>query len=170
MIPEKQIWSRLHGLQKSSLAHSAPAQIYCNGRCDEHDRKKESLAVSESQDKGIAGGAESISAGLRKRSGIRLKLVCLGAANHDIDVLLVSSWNRLGRALSEVIDTMAYLKEQNVTVQSVKEEDISLDQALSFARFAAAMQIPDEALPEDTDVALSEDLEESEGFDMTQSF
>lgn len=99
-----------------------------------------------------------------------LKLVCLGAANHDIDVLLVSSWNRLGRALSEVIDTMAYLKEQNVTVQSVKEEDISLDQALSFAHFAAAMQIPDEALSEDADVALSEDLEESEGFDMTQSF
>ena len=99
-----------------------------------------------------------------------LELVCLGVANHDIDVLLVSSWNRLGRALSEAIDTMAYLKEQNVTVQSVKEEDISLDQALSFARFAAAMQIPDEALSEDTDAALSEDLEESESFDMTQFF
>lgn len=99
-----------------------------------------------------------------------LKRVRLGAANHDIEVLLVSSWTRLGRDLSEVIETMTYLREQNVAVQSIKEEDISLDQALSFARFAVAMQIPDEALSEDTDVALSEDLEESEGFDMTQSF
>ena len=99
-----------------------------------------------------------------------LKLVRLGVANHDIDVLLVSSWTRLGRDLSEVIDTMTYLKEQNVAVQSVKEEDITLDQALSFANFAATMQIPDEALSEGPAEASSEELEEAEPFDMTESF
>ena len=142
------------------------------------------MAVSESQDKGIAGGAESISAGLRKRVGYEvtdvaadyspsrssLKRVRLGAANHDIEVLLVSSWTRLGRDLSEVIETMTYLREQNVAVQSIKEEDISLDQALSFARFAVSMQIPDETLPEELDETPFEDQEESEGLDMTQSF
>lgn len=99
-----------------------------------------------------------------------LKLVRLGVANHDVEVLLVSSWSRLGRDLFEVIDTMTYLKEQDVAVQSVKEEDISLNQAISFARFAAAMQIPDEALSEDPDESPFEELEESESFDMTQPF
>lgn len=99
-----------------------------------------------------------------------LKLVRLAAENHDFEALLVSSWNRLGRGLSEIIDTMRHLKDQNVVVQSVKEKDISLDQALSFARFAAAMHIPDEALSEGPAEASSEGLEESEPFDMTQSF
>ncbi len=99
-----------------------------------------------------------------------LKRVRLGAANHDVEVLLVSSWSRLGRDLSEVIDTMAYLKDQNVAVQSVKERNMSLDQALSFARFAAAVQIPDEELSEDPDESPFEELEESEPLDMTQSF
>lgn len=99
-----------------------------------------------------------------------LKRVRLDAANHDIDVLLVSSWTRLGRDLSEAIDTMAYLTEQNVAVQSAKERNMSLDQTLSFARFAAAVQIPDEAPSEEPDEALSENQKESESFDMIQSF
>lgn len=99
-----------------------------------------------------------------------LKEVRLGAANHDFEVLLISSWNRLGRDLSETLDTMTDLKNQNIAVQSVKEKNLSLDRALSIARFAAAMQIPDETLPEEPDEAPSEDQEESEGFDMTQSF
>ena len=99
-----------------------------------------------------------------------LKYVRLDAANHDFEALLVSSWTRLGRDLSEAIETMACLKEQNVEVQSVKEQDISLDQALSFARFAAAMQIPDEIPSEEPDKAPSEGQAESASFDMTQSF
>lgn len=99
-----------------------------------------------------------------------LKLVRLGAANHDFEVLLVSSWTRLGRDLSEVIDTMACLKEQNVEVQSVKEQDISLDRALSFARFATTMQIPDEVPSEEPDKVPSEEQAESVSFDMTQFF
>ena len=99
-----------------------------------------------------------------------LKDVRLGAAKHDFEVLLIPSWNRLGRDLSEALDTMTDLKDQNIAVQSVKEENISLNRALSFARFAAAMQIPDETLPEELDETPFEDQEESEGLDMTQSF
>lgn len=99
-----------------------------------------------------------------------LKLVRLGAANHDIDVLLVSSWKRLGESLSEVIDTMTYLKDQNVAVHSAKEQDMSLDQALSFARYASAIQLPDEVLSEEADKSIVEAPEDSEPFDMTPSF
>ena len=81
-----------------------------------------------------------------------------------------SSWNRLGRDLSETLDTMTELKNQNIAVQSVKEKNLSLDRVLSIARFAAAMQLPDETLPEELDETPFEDQEESEGLDMTQSF
>lgn len=94
-----------------------------------------------------------------------LKLVRHAAANQDLQVLLVPSWKRLGETLSEIIDTMTYLKEQNVAVQSAKERDMSLDQALSFARFASTVHFPDE-----TDASISEAPEESDPFDMTQSF
>ena len=47
---------------------------------------------------------------------------------------------------------------------------MSLDRVLSIARFAAAMQLPDETLPEELDETPFEDQEESEGLDMTQSF
>lgn len=99
-----------------------------------------------------------------------LKYVRLGAAKHDFEVLLISSWNRLGRDLSETLDTMTELKNQNIAVQSVKEKNLSLDRVLSIARFAAAMQLPDETLPEELDETPFEDQEESEGLDMTQSF
>ena len=99
-----------------------------------------------------------------------LKYVRLGAAKHDFEVLLISSWNRLGRDLSETLDTMTELKNQNIAVQSVKEKNLSLDRVLSIARFAAAMQSPNETLPEELDETPFEDQEESEGFDMTQSF
>ena len=65
---------------------------------------------------------------------------------------------------------MTELKNQNIAVQSVKEKNLSLDRVLSIARFAAAMQIPDETLPEELDETPFEDQEESEGLDMTQSF
>ena len=65
---------------------------------------------------------------------------------------------------------MTELKNQNIAVQSVKEKNVTLDRALSIARFAAAMQIPDETLPEELDETPFEDQEESEGLDMTQSF
>ena len=68
------------------------------------------------------------------------------------------------------IDTMTELKNQNIAVQSVKEKNLSLDRVLSIARFAAAMQLPDETLPEELDETPFEDQEESEGLDMTQSF
>lgn len=99
-----------------------------------------------------------------------LKLVRLGASNHDFEVLLISSWNRLGRDLSDALDTMTHLKNQNVAVQSVKEKNMSLNRALSIARFAVTMQILDEAPSEGPDEASSEGLEKSEPFDMTQSF
>lgn len=65
---------------------------------------------------------------------------------------------------------MTELKNQNIAVQSVKEKNLSLDRVLSIARFAAAMQLPDETLPEELDETPFEDQEESEGLDMTQSF
>ena len=65
---------------------------------------------------------------------------------------------------------MTELKNQNIAVQSVKEKNLSLDRVLSIARFAAAMQIPNETLPEELDETPFEDQEESEGIDMTQSF
>lgn len=98
-----------------------------------------------------------------------LNLVRLAAESQDFEVLLVSSWNRLGEDLSEVIDTMTYLKDQNVAVQSAKERDMSLDQALSFAHVVAGMQFPDESLPEETDESPFEELEESEPLEMPQS-
>lgn len=52
-------------------------------------------------------------------------------------------------------------------MQSVKEKNLSLDRVLSIARFAAAMQIPNETLPEELDETPFEDQEESEGLDMT---
>ena len=65
---------------------------------------------------------------------------------------------------------MTELKNQNIAVQSVKEKNLSLDRVLSIARFAAAMQLPDETLPEELDETPFEDQEESEGLDMTRSF
>lgn len=73
-----------------------------------------------------------------------LKRVRLGAANHDFEVLLISSWNRLGRDLSEALDTMTHLKSQDVEVQSAEEQNMSLDRSLSIARFAATMQTADQ--------------------------
>ena len=99
-----------------------------------------------------------------------LERVRMGAANQEFQVLLVSSWKRLGESLSEVIDTMTYLKDQNVAVHSAKERDMSLDQALSFARYASAIQLPDEVLSEEADKSIFEAPEDSEPFDMAPSF
>lgn len=126
--------------------------------------------------KRILNGPSNVLTDLQQRrlrlflDGYSLKYVRLGAAKHDFEVLLISSWNRLGRDLSETLDTMTELKNQNIAVQSVKEKNLSLDRVLSIARFAAAMQIPDETLPEELDETPFEDQEESEGLDMTQSF
>ena len=149
------------------MAEKKKAWLYLKARTDEDLKAQKSLLL-EYADK--AGYEVTEVAADHSPSQSSLKYVRLGAAKHDFEVLLISSWNRLGRDLSEALDTMTDLKDQNIAVQSVKEENISLNRALSFARFAAAMQIPDETLPEEPDEALSEDQEESEGFDMTQSF
>ena len=145
------------------MAEKKKAWLYLKARTDEDLKAQKSLLL-EYADK--AGYEVTEVAADYSPSQSSLKYVRLGAAKHDFEVLLISSWNRLGRDL----DTMTELKNQNIAVQSVKEKNLSLDRVLSIARFAAAMQIPDETLPEELDETPFEDQEESEGFDTTQSF
>ena len=145
------------------MAEKKKAWLYLKARTDEDLKAQKSLLL-EYADK--AGYEVTEVAADYSPSQSSLKYVRLGAAKHDFEVLLISSWNRLGRDLSETLDTMTELKNQNIAVQSVKEKNLSLDRVLSIA----AMQIPDETLPEELDETPFEDQEESEGLDMTQSF
>ncbi len=149
------------------MAEKKKAWLYLKARTDEDLKAQKSLLL-EYADK--AGYEVTEVAADYSPSQSSLKYVRLGAAKHDFEVLLISSWNRLGGDLSETLDTMTELKNQNIAVQSVKEKNLSLDRVLSIARFAAAMQLPDETLPEELDETPFEDQEESEGLDMTQSF
>ena len=159
------LWRTIMGGIKL-MAEKKKAWLYLKARTDEDLKAQKSLLL-EYADK--AGYEVTEVAADYSPSQSSLKYVRLGAAKHDFEVLLISSWNRLGRDLSETL-TMTELKNQNIAVQSVKEKNLSLDRVLSIARFAAAMQLPDETLPEELDETPFEDQEESEGLDMTQSF
>lgn len=80
-----------------------------------------------------------------------LNLARLAAASRDYEILLVSSWRRLGEGLSEMIDTMTFLKDQGVTVRSADEREMSLDEALAIAHIAAISQLTNETPPENPD-------------------
>ena len=160
------LWRTIMGGIKL-MAEKKKAWLYLKARTDEDLKAQKSLLLEYAD---TAGYEVTEVAADYSPSQSSLKYVRLGAAKHDFEVLLISSWNRLGRDLSETLDTMTELKNQNIAVQSVKEKNLSLDRVLSIARFAAAMQIPDETLPEELDETPFEDQEESEGLDMTQSF
>ena len=156
------------------MAEKKKAWLYLKARTDEDLKAQKSLLL-EYADK--AGYEVTEVAADYSPSQSSLKYVRLGAAKHDFEVLLISSWNRLGRDLSETLDTSTAFGRAAIGVLSVfgqlervKEKNLSLDRVLSIARFAAAMQIPNETLPEELDETPFEDQEESEGFDMTQSF
>lgn len=121
------------------MAEKKKAWLYLKARTDEDLKAQKSLLL-EYADK--AGYEVTEVAADYSPSQSSLKYVRLGAAKHDFEVLLISSWNRLGRDLSETLDTMTELKNQNIAVQSVKEKNLSLDRVLSIARFAAAMRSP----------------------------
>mgnify|MGYP000431094924 CR=1 FL=1 len=80
-----------------------------------------------------------------------MNLARLAAASQDYEVLLVSSWKRLGTDLFEMIDTMTFLKDHGVTVRSADERDVSLEEALSIAQIAAILQLTNEPPPENPD-------------------
>lgn len=112
------------------MAEKKKAWLYLKARTDEDLKAQKSLLL-EYADK--AGYEVTEVAADYSPSQSSLKYVRLGAAKHDFEVLLISSWNRLGRDLSETLDTMTELKNQNIAVQSVKEKNLSLDRVLSIA-------------------------------------
>lgn len=77
-----------------------------------------------------------------KRNG--LEQILHGAANRDLEVLLIHSWRRLGRDLSGMLEVMTSLRNHGVEVHGVKENSMSLDRMLMTTQLAAVMQ--DEAL------------------------
>ena len=92
------------------MAEKKKAWLYLKARTDEDLKAQKSLLL-EYADK--AGYEVTEVAADYSPSQSSLKYVRLGAAKHDFEVLLISSWNRLGRDLSETLDTMTELKNQN---------------------------------------------------------
>ena len=91
------------------MAEKKKAWLYLKARTDEDLKAQKSLLL-EYADK--AGYEVTEVAADHSPSQSSLKYVRLGAAKHDFEVLLISSWNRLGRDLSEALDTMTDLKDQ----------------------------------------------------------
>ena len=128
------------------MTEKKKAWLYLRGGTEKSLEAQKALLWDYANEAGVEVTDVAIDYSLSQSS---LERVRMGAANQEFQVLLVSSWKRLGESLSEVIDTMTYLKDQNVAVHSAKEWDMSLDQALSFARYASAIQLPDEVLSEE---------------------
>ena len=99
------------------MAEKKKAWLYLKARTDEDLKAQKSLLL-EYADK--AGYEVTEVAADYSPSQSSLKDVRLGAAKHDFEVLLISSWNRLGIDLSEELYTMTALKYQNLAVQSFK--------------------------------------------------
>lgn len=150
-----------------NMTEKKKAWLYLRGGTEKSLEAQKALLWDYANEAGVEVTDVAIDYSLSQSS---LERVRMGAANQEFQVLLVSSWKRLGESLSEVIDTMTYLKDQNVAVHSAKERDMSLDQALSFARYASAIQLPDEVLSEEADKSIFEAPEDSEPFDMASSF
>ena len=83
------------------MAEKKKAWLYLKARTDEDLKAQKSLLL-EYADK--AGYEVTEVAADYSPSQSSLKYVRLGAAKHDFEVLLISSWNRLGRDLSETLE------------------------------------------------------------------
>ena len=143
-----------------NMTEKKKAWLYLRGGTEKSLEAQKALLWDYANEAGVEVTDVAIDYSLSQSS---LERVRMGAANQEFQVLL-------GESLSEVIDTMTYLKDQNVAVHSAKERDMSLDQALSFARYASAIQLPDEVLSEEADKSIFEAPEDSEPFDMAPSF
>ena len=131
------LWRTIMGGIKL-MAEKKKAWLYLKARTDEDLKAQKSLLL-EYADK--AGYEVTEVAADYSPSQSSLKYVRLGAAKHDFEVLLISSWNRLGRDLSETLDTMTELKNQNIAVQSVKEKNLSLDRMVSCRTSSASLML-----------------------------
>ena len=72
------------------------------------------------------------------------------AQNEEFQVLLVQSWQRLGRDLERIEKILSKLQPYGIRVCSMKESEMSLDNALMMVKFSSAMQGPDEPQEEMT--------------------
>ena len=66
------------------------------------------------------------------------------AQNQEFQVLLIQSWQRLGRDLVSLDKTLSSLHQYGITVRSLREPEISLDNAPMVVKFSGAMREPDE--------------------------
>lgn len=81
-----------------------------------------------------------------KRYGLASML--RAAQNEEFQVLLVQSWQRLGRDLESIETILSKLRQYGIRVCSMKESEMTLDDALMVVKFSSAMQGADESQEE----------------------
>lgn len=119
--------------------------IYIRAWSDESRRNQEDLLRNYAAEHGYTIVGKSCDLHVphdRKQYGLASMLDA--AQNEEFQVLLIQSWQRLGRNLVSLDKTLSSLHQYGITVRSLKEPEISLDNALMAVKFSGAMREPDE--------------------------
>ena len=127
------------------MAKEKKSWIYIRAWSDESQRSQENLLRRYAAEHGYTIVGKSCDLHVphdRKKYGLASMLEA--AQNEKFQVLLIQSWQRLGRDLASLDKTLSSLLQYGITVLSLKEPEITLDDALMAVKFSGAMREPDE--------------------------
>ena len=131
------------------MAEEQKAWIYIRAWSDEAQRAQEDLLRNYAGEHGYTIVGQSCDLHVPhdgKRYGLASMLYA--AQNEEFQVLLVQSWQRLGRDLESIEKILSKLQPYGIKVCSMKESEMSLDDALMVVKFSSAMQGADESQEE----------------------
>lgn len=123
------------------MAKEQKSWIYIRAWSDESQRNQENLLRRYATELGYTIVGQSCDLHVpRDRNQYGLASMLDAAQNQEFQVLLVQSWQRLGRDLASVEKTLSSLHQCGITVCSLKEPEITLDNALMVVKFSGAMR------------------------------
>ena len=127
------------------MAKEQKTWIYIRAWSDESQRSQEDLLRNYAAEHGYTIVGKSCDLHIahdRKQYGLASMLNA--AQNQEFQVLLIQSWQRLGRDLVSLDKTLSSLHQYGIAVRSLKEPEISLDNALMVVKFSGTMREPNE--------------------------
>ena len=138
-----------YGEEMHRMEEEQKGWIYIRAWSDESQKDQENLLRNYAGEHGYTIVGQSCDFHVpqgRKRYGLASMLHA--AQNEEFQVLLVQSWQRLGRDLESIEKILSKLHQYGIRVCSMKESEMTLDDALMVVKFSSAMQGADESQEE----------------------
>ena len=130
-----------YGEEMYGMAEEQKSWLYIRAWSDESQRSQEDLLRNYAAEHGYTIVGQSCDLHVpRDRNQYGLASMLDAAQNQEFQVLLVQSWQRLGRDLASVEKALSSLHQCGITVCSLKEPEITLDNALMVVKFSGAMR------------------------------